>query len=96
MLYVEELIGPDTINTMPPATLDAFRDHGAIRGDTLFEDLDAARKILDDLAHAGISLDAVTDNLTEEGVRLFAESTGKALDALREKRDALKGGRMAA
>jgi transaldolase/glucose-6-phosphate isomerase len=96
VLYVEELIGPETINTMPPATLEAFRDHGVIRGDTLHEGLDEARRILDDLARAGISLDAVTDKLTEDGVRLFAESTDKALAALRAKRDALEGGRMAA
>jgi hypothetical protein len=86
VLYVEELIGPDTVNTIPPATLDTFRDHGRIRGDTLAEGLDEAGRILDDLAAAGISLDAVTDQLTEEGVQLFTESTDKALDALREKR----------
>jgi len=85
VLYVEELIGPDTIDTMPPATLDAFRDHGTIRGNTLMEGLDEAARTLDDLARAGISLDAVTDKLTEEGVRLFTESTDKALAALREK-----------
>jgi transaldolase len=75
---------------MPPATLDSFRDHGRIRGDTLAEDVDAARRILDDLAAAGISLDAVTDKLTEEGVRLFTESNDKVLDALREKRGTLE------
>ena len=96
VLYVEELIGPETVNTMPPATLDAFRDHGRIRGDTLAEDLDEAGRILDDLTRAGISLDAVTDGLTEEGVRLFAESTDKALAALRAKRGSLgKGGPIA-
>jgi len=89
VLYVEELVGPDTINTMPPATLDSFRDHGRIRGDTLEEDLEGARRILDALDSAGISLDAVTDHLTEEGVRLFTESNDKVLDALREKRRTL-------
>jgi len=85
VLYVEELVGPDTINTMPPATLDSFRDHGRIRGDTLGEGVEEAARVLDDLAATGISLDAVTDKLTEEGVRLFIESTDKALAALRAK-----------
>ena len=95
VLYLEELIGPDTIDTMPPATLDAFRDHGRIRGDTLEEDLDGARRILDDLSRTGISLEAVTDKLTGEGVRLFSESMDKALEALEAKRKALLEGRIA-
>ncbi len=94
VLYVEELIGPDTVNTMPPATLDAFRDHGKIRGDTLEENLEEAQRILDELARAGISLDEVTARLTDEGVRLFADSADKLLGALAKKRAAQLGGRI--
>src|SRR6202161_3978672 len=64
VLYVEELIGRDTVNTMPVATLDAFRDHGKPR-DSLEEDAAGARKALDDLARSGISLDSVTDKLVD-------------------------------
>ena len=90
VLYVEELIGPNTISTMPPATLDAFRDHGKIR-ETLQAGIDDAQRLLDDLARTGISLDAVTDELTEEGVQLFADAADKLLDALAKKRTALLG-----
>src|SRR3954471_21092265 len=61
-MYVEELIGRDTVNTVPPATLDAFRDHGELR-DSLEENVDAAKKVLDDLAKTGIALDAITKDL---------------------------------
>ena len=87
VLYVEELIGPNTVNTMPPATLDAFRDHGKLR-DSLEENLDDARRVLDDLGRAGISLDAVTDKLVEDGVRLFADANDKLFSALAGKRAA--------
>jgi transaldolase / glucose-6-phosphate isomerase len=90
VLYVEELIGPNTISTIPPATLDAFRDHGKIR-DTLQAGIDDAQRVLDDLARTGISLDAVTDELTEEGVQLFADAADKLLGALAKKRTALLG-----
>jgi transaldolase / glucose-6-phosphate isomerase len=93
VLYVEELIGPNTVNTMPPATLDAFRDHGNVRA-TLETKIDEAQGTLDDLARAGISLDSVTDKLTEEGVRLFADSADKLLGALAKKRTALLGDRL--
>src|SRR4029453_14433718 len=90
VLYVEELIGPNTISTMPPATLDAFRDHGKIR-DTLQAGVEDSQRVLDDLARTGISLDAVTDELTEEGVQLFADAADKLLGALAKKRTALLG-----
>jgi len=77
VLYVEELIGPDTVDTIPPATLDAFRDHGRVRA-SLEEDLAGARRTMDDLARAGISMKQVTDQLTDEGVKLFE----KAFDEL--------------
>jgi transaldolase/glucose-6-phosphate isomerase len=73
ILYVQELIGPDTVNTMPPKTIDAFRDHGAVRR-TIDEDVDDARQVLEGLAGAGISLDAVTDQLQKDGVDAFARS----------------------
>lgn len=81
VLYVEELIGPDTVNTIPPSTLDAFRDHGRPRP-TLEQGTEEARATLENLAKAGISLKAATDQLTEEGVNLFAEAFDKLLDAV--------------
>jgi transaldolase/glucose-6-phosphate isomerase len=90
VLYVEELIGNDTVNTMPIATMDAFRDHGKLRN-SIEEDVAGARKVLGDLGRAGISLDAVTDNLVEDGVRLFAEAADKLLGAVAKKRATLLG-----
>lgn len=81
VLYVEELIGPDTVNTIPPATFDAFRDHGRPRA-SLEQTVDAARETMQDLARAGISMKQVTDQLTEDGVKLFAEAFDKLLAAV--------------
>jgi transaldolase / glucose-6-phosphate isomerase len=81
VIYVEELIGPDTVNTVPPATLDAFRDHGKPR-QSLTEDVDGARKTMSDLAAAGISMKEVTDKLTADGVKLFADAFDKLLEAV--------------
>ena len=81
MIYVEELIGPDTVNTMPPATIDAFRNHGLLRN-ALTEDVAASQKTMDDLAKAGISMKEVTDKLTEDGVKLFADAFDKLLAAV--------------
>ncbi len=78
VIYVEELIGPDTVNTMPPATIEAFRDHGRLRN-SLTENVDAAKKVMDDLARAGISMKEVTDKLTDDGVKLFADAFDKLL-----------------
>jgi transaldolase / glucose-6-phosphate isomerase len=78
VLYVEELIGADTVNTIPPATLDAFRDHGQPRA-SLTEDLDSADKTMETVATLGISMKEVTDKLTDDGVRLFAEAFDKLL-----------------
>jgi transaldolase / glucose-6-phosphate isomerase len=85
VLYVDELIGPDTVNTMPIATMDAFRDHGQLR-DTLMQDTAEAQHVLGDLDRAGISLKAVTDKLIEDGVRLFADAADKLLAAVAKKR----------
>ena len=78
VLYVEELIGPDTVDTVPPATFEAFRDHGQPRA-SLEENLDAAHKTMSDLGRCGVSMKAVTDQLTEDGVKLFAEAFDKLL-----------------
>jgi transaldolase len=81
VLYVDELIGPDTVDTIPPATLDAFRNHGKPRA-SLEENLDGARQTMLDLERAGISMKAVTDQLTEDGVKLFADAFDKLLAAV--------------
>ncbi|HTS10759.1 MAG TPA: bifunctional transaldolase/phosoglucose isomerase [Candidatus Limnocylindrales bacterium] len=81
VLYVEELIGPDTVNTIPPATYDAFRNHGRPRA-SLEEGIDAARSTMEALAKAGISMKAATDQLTEQGVKLFEESFDQLMDAV--------------
>jgi len=81
ILYVQELIGPDTVNTIPPATLDAFRDHGQPR-ETLTEDIAGARETMKTLADLGVSIDQVTDKLTDDGVRLFEEAFDKLLVAV--------------
>jgi transaldolase / glucose-6-phosphate isomerase len=81
VIYVEELIGPDTVNTMPPATVDAFRDHGLLRN-SLTEDVAGAAKVMSDLAKAGISMKEATDKLTTDGVKLFADAFDKLLAAV--------------
>ena len=78
VVYVEELIGTDTVNTIPPATLAAFRDHGLVRL-SLDENVEAAHSDLQHLAELGIDLDAVTDRLLEEGLRLFDEAFDRLL-----------------
>ena len=84
VLYVEELIGPNTVNTMPPATLDAFRDHGRVR-QSLEERSKEAEGFLEELNHEGIALDEVTAHLVEDGVRQFVEAANKLTDALTAK-----------
>ncbi len=81
ILYVQEMIGPDTVNTIPPATFDAFRDHGQPR-ETLTEGVDEAKQVMQNLAEVGISIDAITDKLTDDGVRLFVEAFDKLLAAV--------------
>jgi transaldolase/glucose-6-phosphate isomerase len=81
VLYAEELIGPDTVDTMPPNTIEAFRDHGRLRN-SLTEDVAGAQKTMDDLAKVGISMKEVTDKLTDDGVKLFADAFEKLLAAV--------------
>jgi transaldolase/glucose-6-phosphate isomerase len=90
VLYVETLIGPDTINTMPPATLDAFRDHGKV-APTLQADLDDARRVMAEAKRLGLDLDGVTDQLVVDGVKLFAKSFDELMTVLAAKRLQLRG-----
>jgi transaldolase / glucose-6-phosphate isomerase len=80
VLYVEELIGADTVDTIPPATFDAFRDHGKLRN-SLTEDVPGAAKTMADLEKAGISMKEVTQTLLLDGVKLFADAFKTLLDA---------------
>ncbi|MGY4572455.1 bifunctional transaldolase/phosoglucose isomerase [Bradyrhizobium sp. USDA 3256] len=91
VLYVEELIGTDTVNTVPPATLDAFRDHGKVR-DSLEENVEDARRVLEELEKSGISLDAITEELVKDGVKLFADAADKLYGAVAHKRATSLGG----
>ena len=88
VLYVEELIGPETVNTMPEETIDAFQDHGEVAL-TLEQGIDEAKRLFDQLAEVGVDYDDVTRVLEEEGVQKFADSFKELLDGVAEKRDAL-------
>ncbi|MBO0684274.1 MAG: transaldolase [Candidatus Dormibacteraeota bacterium] len=95
-MYVENLIGPETIDTLPEKTLEAFIDHGVVHN-ALEEDVDQARRDLDQLAAMDVSLERVTDELENEGVQAFAASYKGLLDTLRERVGALdeaRGSRM--
>jgi transaldolase/glucose-6-phosphate isomerase len=85
VVYVEQLIGPETVDTMPPQTFDAFRDHGRVAA-TLEADVDGARAAIAELADLGISLDQATDELLADGIRLFEEPFGKLLGAIERRR----------
>jgi transaldolase len=89
VIYVEELIGPDTVNTMPAETIQAFQDHGEVRGDTVTEKVDKARKLLTELAKVGVDYDDVTETLELEGVQKFADSFAELLEGVSAKRGAL-------
>jgi transaldolase / glucose-6-phosphate isomerase len=91
VVYIEELIGPDTVNTMPPATLDAFRQHGQPRA-SLVQDVVSAADTMAMVAEAGISMRDVTDKLLVEGVQLFSDAFEKLLKAVEtQTRDAGAG-----
>src|SRR6266850_553832 len=89
VMYVEELIGPETVNTMPLETIRAFQDHGEVRGDTVFEGIDDARALLQQLAEVGVDYDDVTDTLEAEGVQKFSDSFDQIVASIREKRGSL-------
>jgi transaldolase len=88
VIYVEELVGPDTVNTMPRATVEAVLDHGEIRA-SLEEDVEGARKVLADLEAAGIDYDDVVETLEKEGVKKFADSFKELFADIESKRDQL-------
>jgi transaldolase len=88
VMYVEELIGPETVNTMPEETIQAFQDHGVV-AETLTQGVDEARRLLDDLAKAGVDYDDVVQTLEEEGVQKFADSFEELLDGIKAKRGEL-------
>ncbi|NMF64291.1 bifunctional transaldolase/phosoglucose isomerase [Brasilonema octagenarum] len=93
VLYVEELIGSDTVNTIPPATLSAFRDHGHPKS-SLTESVDDAQSTLSKLEKAGISLQQITDKLLAEGVQLFMDAFDQLLGTVEKKRTAILGGKL--
>jgi transaldolase len=88
-MYVAELVGPDTVNTVPDATLKAVRDHGVVRGATVMEGLADAQARLDGLEAAGISLEEITGEVLEQGVAAFVRSYDQLLDVIAAKRAAL-------
>jgi transaldolase/glucose-6-phosphate isomerase len=90
VLYIEELIGADTVSTMPLATIDAFRDHGKVR-ETLEADVAEAQHLLGELGRAGVSLQAVTEKLTQDGIRLFSDAADKLHSAVAKKRNEILG-----
>jgi transaldolase len=89
VMYVEELIGPQTVNTMPEETIRAFQDHGEIRGDTVAESVKKAHKLLEKIAAVGVDYDDVTETLELEGVQKFADSFEELLEGVRSKRGQL-------
>ncbi|MDB5434541.1 MAG: bifunctional transaldolase/phosoglucose isomerase [Phenylobacterium sp.] len=84
VLYVENLIGPDTVNTMPPKTMDAFRDHGRV-AETLTQDVPEAERVLAEAERLGLDLEGVTRDLVTDGVKLFSDAADKLLAAVRSK-----------
>ncbi|HEX3862998.1 MAG TPA: bifunctional transaldolase/phosoglucose isomerase [Stellaceae bacterium] len=93
VLYVEELIGAPTVNTMPPATMDAFRDHGKARN-SIEENVAGAEATLKGLADAGVSLDEITAKLVADGVRLFADAADQLYASVQKKRRAVLGSKL--
>jgi transaldolase/glucose-6-phosphate isomerase len=90
-VYIDSLIGPDTVNTVPPATLNAYRDHGQVR-QTLDSDLDQVNAQLEELSNLGIDLDSITQKLQDDGVAAFANSFAALMKSLSEKGDKLATG----
>jgi transaldolase len=89
VMYVEELIGPNTVNTMPEETIRAFQDHGEVRGDTVTKGVGKAQTVLEKLAEVGVDYDDVTETLELEGVQKFADSFEELLEGVRAKRGQL-------
>ncbi|MDX6505104.1 MAG: transaldolase, partial [Gaiellaceae bacterium] len=89
VIYVEELIGPDTVNTMPLETIEAFQDHGEVRGDTVLDGVKKAKKLLAELRDAGVDYSSVVETLEIEGVQKFSDAFTEITDSIRAKRGAL-------
>ncbi|HJU35940.1 MAG TPA: transaldolase [Gaiellaceae bacterium] len=89
VLYIEELIGPHTVNTMPEDTIQAFQDHGEVRGDTVLEGVDEAHRLFEELEAVGVDYDDVVATLEKEGVEKFSQSFRELLDGVRAKREAV-------
>src|ERR1700726_4979237 len=92
VVYAEALIGMDTVDTMPPATIEAFLDHGVVAGDTVKADYAGAHRVMDQLAEAGIDMDAVTQKLLDDGVKQFADSYDQLIRGIAEKIDTMGSG----
>jgi len=90
-MYVDSLIGPDTVNTVPPQTLEDFRDHGKV-APTLDAGLDEARHVFDELKAVGVDMKAVTTKLTEEGVKSFSDSFQELMQVIEARRDEVTRG----
>jgi transaldolase len=89
VMYVEELIGPSTVNTMPEETIRAFQDHGEVRGDTVTKGVKKAHKLIEELAAVGVDYDDISETLELEGVQKFADSFEELLEGVRSKRGQL-------
>jgi transaldolase len=89
VMYVEELIGPETVNTMPLETIEAFQDHGEVRGDTVLKGLKKAHGLLEELAAVGVDYTEVTATLEAEGVQKFIDSFDEIIESIGAKRSAL-------
>ena len=89
VVYVEDLIGPETVNTMPLETIQAFQDHGNVPGDTVLEGIDEARDLLVQLEKVGVSYDDVVETIEAEGVQKFADSFDQIIEEVRAKRGSL-------
>ena len=89
VMYVEELIGPDTINTMPLETIEGFQDHGEVRGDTVRDGVAEAQELIEQLRKVGVDYDDVVETLEAEGVQKFSDAFDQIVDRIRAKRAAL-------
>jgi transaldolase len=89
VMYVEDLIGPETVNTMPLETIEAFQDHGEVPGDTVLEGIDEARDLLVQIEKVGVSYDDVVETIEAEGVQKFADSFDQIIEEVRAKRGTL-------
>lgn len=91
-MYVEALIGRDTVDTIPPKTMDAFRDHGAVTPDAIEQDVSGARALLAELEENGVSLKVITDELVKDGVQQFADAFDKLFGTIAKRRRTLREG----